>query len=179
MSPNIWRKGKKQHVFGGDSLFVLQQALPFRTCHHLCRQGVLLVSTRRPHSQGPASVQAHRDVNGHGDGDGAGAGTGVEVNEEAQDGNGDKSGDGAGTGTGTGVGTRRRTPDGNEDGNRVGSEDCSGDGNENDDNGNENRTAEGRRKSARNRKIVVDAVRETGETRVESEKNVENKGLVQ
>ena len=39
--------------------------------------------------------------------------------------------------------------------------------------------AEGRRKSARNRKIVVDAVRETGETRVESEKNVDKKGLVQ
>ena len=36
-----------------------------------------------------------------------------------------------------------------------------------------------RRKSARNRKKVVDAVRETGETRVEREKNVENKGLVQ
>ena len=32
--------------------------------------------------------------------------------------------------------------------------------------------AEGRRKSARNRKLVVDAVRETGETRVQSEKNV-------
>ena len=31
----------------------------------------------------------------------------------------------------------------------------------------------------RNRKIVVDAVRETGETRVESETNVEKKGLVQ
>ena len=30
--------------------------------------------------------------------------------------------------------------------------------------------AEGKRKSARNRKTVVDAVRETGETRVESEK---------
>ena len=39
--------------------------------------------------------------------------------------------------------------------------------------------AKGRRKSARNRKIVVDAVRETGEIRVESEKNVEKKGLVQ
>ena len=38
------------------------------------------------------------------------------------------------------------------------------------------RRAEGRRKSARNRKIVVNAVRETGETRVESEKNVERKG---
>ena len=39
--------------------------------------------------------------------------------------------------------------------------------------------ADGRRKSARNRKIDVDAVRETGETWVESEKNVEKKGLVQ
>ena len=39
--------------------FVLQQALSF-TRHHLCRQGVALASTRRPHSQGPASVQAHR-----------------------------------------------------------------------------------------------------------------------
>ena len=40
--------------------FVLLQALSFRTRHHLCRQGVALASTRRPHSQGPASVQAHR-----------------------------------------------------------------------------------------------------------------------
>ena len=39
--------------------------------------------------------------------------------------------------------------------------------------------AEGAQKSARNRKIAVDAVRETGETWVESEKNVKNKGLVQ
>ena len=104
--------------------FVLQQALSFRTRHHLCRQGVALASTRRPHSQGPASVQAHGtgritgsegqegangvgggievgggngDGNGDvdGQGDGAGAGTGVEANEGAQDGNGDGSGDGA------------------------------------------------------------------------------------
>ena len=39
--------------------------------------------------------------------------------------------------------------------------------------------AGGREKSARNRKIAVDAVRETWETRVESETNVEKKGLVQ
>ena len=39
--------------------------------------------------------------------------------------------------------------------------------------------AEGGQKSARNLKIAVDTVRETGETRVESEKNVEKKGLVQ
>ena len=40
--------------------FVLQQALSFRTRHHLCRQGAVLASTRQPRSQGPASVQAHR-----------------------------------------------------------------------------------------------------------------------
>ena len=34
-------------------------------------------------------------------------------------------------------------------------------------------------KSARNRKIALDAVRETGETWVVSKKNVEKKGLVQ
>ena len=170
-----------------------------------------LTSTRRPHSQGPASVLAHRtggvtgsegqegandvgggilvgfgngdgngDVDGHGYDNGTGTRTGVEVNEGAQDGDGDGSGDGAGTGTGTGVGTRRRTPDGNGDGNGDESEDCSGDGNG--DTITETRIglgrAEGRRKSARNRKIVVDAVRETGETRVESENNVEKKGLV-
>ena len=39
--------------------------------------------------------------------------------------------------------------------------------------------AEGKPKSARNRKIVVDAVRETGETRMESEKKIETEGLVQ
>ena len=79
------------------------------------------------------------------------------------------------------MGTRSRTPDGNGDGNGDGSEDCSGDGNGDGDNGNENRIggAERRRKSARNRKKTVDAVRETGETWVESEKNVEKKGLVQ
>ena len=93
----------------------------------------------------------------------------MEVNEGAQDGNGDEngdgSGDGAGTGTGTGVGTRRRRPDGNGD----------------NDNGNENRIGNGeeRRKSARNRKIVDDAVRETGETRVDRGENVEKKGMVQ
>ena len=189
--------------------FVLQQALSFRTRHHLCRQGVALASTLRPHSPGPASVQAHRtggvtgsegqggangvvgvigvgggngdgngDVDGHGDGDGAGAGTRVEVNKGAQDGNGDGAGTGAGTGAG--VGTRSRTPDGNGDGNEDESENCSGDGNGDGDNGNENRIGEDGREAnkRKKRKIAVDAVRETGETWVESEKNVEKKGLV-
>ena len=39
--------------------FVLQQALSYRKRHHLCRQGVALASTRQPHSQDPAFVQAH------------------------------------------------------------------------------------------------------------------------
>ena len=159
--------------------FVLQQALSFRTRHHLCRQGVALASTRRPHSQGPASVQAHGtggitgsegqegangvgggievgDGNGDGNGDvdgqgdGAGAGTGVEANEGAQDGNGDGSGDGAGTGTGLGI--LRRTPDGNGDGNGDVSEDCSGDGDGDEDNGNENIIGEGGRGTKKRKK---------------------------
>ena len=192
--------------------FVLQQALSFRTRHHLCRQRVALASTQRPHSQGPASVQAHRtggvtgsegqegangvgggigvgggngdsngDGDGYGDGDGAGAGTGVEVKEGAQDGNGDGSRDGRErgrrrgwghvdehqTGTGTGTGTEARTvaemgAGTTITGTRIGLG-----------------RAEGRRKRARNRKIAVDAVREMGETRVESETKVEKKGLVQ
>ena len=159
--------------------FVLQQALPFRTRHHLCRQGVALASTRRPHSQGPASVQAHRtggvtgsegqegangvgggigvgggNGNGNGDvdghGDGDGAAAGTGV--EVNEGAQDGSGDGAGTGTGTGVGTRRRTPDGNGDGNGDGNEDCSGDGNGNDDNGNEDRIGGGGREVKKRKK---------------------------
>ena len=52
--------------------------------------------------------------------------------------------------------THTRTPDGNGD----------------DDNGNENGIGEGGReaKKRKKRRIVVDAMRETGETRVESEK---------
>ena len=155
--------------------FVLQQALSFRTRHHLCRQGVALASTRRPHSQGPASVQGHGtggitgsegqegangvgggievgggngDGNGDvdGQGDGAGAGTGVEANEGAQDGNGD------GAGTGTGVGIRRRTPDRNGDGNGDVNEDCSGDGDGDEDNGDENRIGEGGRGTKKRKK---------------------------
>ena len=213
---------ESQHLADGTEVarlrrrfsFVLQQALSFHTRHHLCRQGLALASTRRPHSQGPPSVQeAHRtggvvtgskgqegangvgggigvgggngddngDVDGHGDGDGAGAGTGVEANEGAPDGNGDGSGDGRGRGrgrgwgpvdehrmgTGTGTGTEARTEaemgtGTTITGTRIGM----------------GRT-EGRRKNARNRKIAVDAARDTGETRVECEKNVEKKGLVQ
>ena len=170
MSPNIWRKGQKYHVFGSDFLMFYSRH-SHRTRHHLCRQGVALASTRRPHSQGPASAQAHRtggvtgsegqegangvgsgigvgggngDGNGDvdGQGDGAGARTGVEANEGAQDGNGD----------GDKVGTRRRTPDGNGDGNGDISEDCSGDGNGDGDNGNEKRIGEGGREAKKRKR---------------------------
>ena len=122
---------------------------------------------------GGGNGDGNGDVNGHGDGDGAGTGTGVEVNEGAQDGNGDGSGDGAGTGTGrgrgwgpvdehrmgtgTGTGTEARTVAEMGTGTTItGTGMRIGSG-----------RAEERRKRARNRKIVVDAVRETGEARVE------------
>ena len=85
--------------------FVLQQALSFRTRHNLCRQGMALASTRQPHSQGPASVQAHRTggVTGSEGQEGAnGVGGGIEVGG----GNGDGSGDVNGHGDGDGAGTR-------------------------------------------------------------------------
>ena len=90
--------------------FVLQQELSFRTCRHLCRQGVALASTRQPHAQGPASVQAHRTggvtrsegeegANRVEGGIGVGGGNG-DCNGDV---NGDEDGDGAGTGTGVEV----------------------------------------------------------------------------
>ena len=42
--------------------FALQQALSFRTRHHLCRQGVPLASTQQLRAQGPVSVQDKRIV---------------------------------------------------------------------------------------------------------------------
>ena len=50
--------------------------------------------------------------------------------------------------------TRRRTPDGNVEGNGDGSEDSSGDGNEDEDNGNgnEDRIGEGKRKAKKSKK---------------------------
>ena len=109
--------------------FVLQQALSSRTRHHLCRQGVALASTRRPHSQGPASVQAHR----------TGGVTGSEGQEGANEvggrigvggGNGDDNGDvdGQGDGDGAGAGTGVEANEGAQDGNGDGSGDGSGDG---------------------------------------------------
>ena len=109
--------------------FVLQQALSFRTRHHLCRQGVALGSTRRPHSQGPASVQAHRTggVTGSEGQEGAnGVGGGIGVGGGNGDGNGDV--DGQGDGDGAGAGTGVEANEGAQDGNGDGSGDGSGDG---------------------------------------------------
>ena len=103
--------------------FVLQQALSFRTRHHLCRQGVAFASARQPHLQGPASVQAHRTggVTGSKGQEGVnGVGGGIEVGGGNGNGNGDVNGhgdgDGAGTGTGTGVEVNEGAQDGNGDG---------------------------------------------------------------
>ena len=93
----------------------------FRTRHHLYRQGVALASTRQPHSQGPASVQAHRTwgVTGSEGQEGAnGVGGGIGVGDGNGDGNGDVNGhgDGDGAGTGTGVEVNEGAQDGDGDG---------------------------------------------------------------
>ena len=70
--------------------FILQQALSFRTRHHLCRQEVALASTRQLRSQDPVSVQAHRTegVTGSEGQEGAnGVGGGIGVGGENGDGN--------------------------------------------------------------------------------------------
>ena len=118
------------------------------------------------------------DVNSHGDGDGAGTGTGtgVEVNEGTQDGNEDGSGYGAGTGTGTGRERGRgrgwRPVDEHRMGTGTGTETeamtVAEMGTETRITGTETRIgsgrAEKRRRSAGNRKIVVEAMWETEET---------------
>ena len=101
--------------------FVLQQAPSFRTRHHLCRQGVVLASTRQPHSQSPASVQAHYTgrVTGFEGQEGTnGVGVGIGVGGGNGDGNGDVNGhgDGDGAGTVTGVEVTEGAQDGNGDG---------------------------------------------------------------
>ena len=96
-----------------------------RARHHLCRQEVALASTRQPHSQGPASVQAYRTggVTGSEGQEGAngvegGIGVGVGNGDANGDANGNEDGDGAGTGTGVEV----------NEGAQGGSGDGSGDG---------------------------------------------------
>ena len=109
--------------------FVLQRALSFRTRHHLCRQGMALASTRRPHSQGPASVQAHRTggVTGSAGQEGAnGIGGGIRVGVRNRDGNGDVDGQGDGDDAGAGMGVAAN--EGAQDENGDGSGDGAGTG---------------------------------------------------
>ena len=108
--------------------FALQQALSFRTHHHLYRQGVALASTRQFRSQGPVSVQAHRTEGvtepegqegtnevGVGIGVGHGNGAGNGVGGGNGDVNGNEDGGGAGGGTGTGVEVNEGAQDVNGD----------------------------------------------------------------
>ena len=77
--------------------FVLQQALLFRTRHHLCKQGVAFAGTRQLRSQGPVYVHAHRTegVTGSEGREGAnGVGGGIGVGGGNRDVNGDGDGDG-------------------------------------------------------------------------------------
>ena len=136
---------ESQHLVEGTEVarlrrrfsFVLQQALPLRTRHHLCRQGVTFASTRQFRSQGPVSAQAHRTegVTGSEGQEGAnGVGGGIRVGGGNGDGNGVGGGNGdvdghgdvdrAGVGTGTGV----EVNEGAQDGNGNGSGDGAGTG---------------------------------------------------
>ena len=109
--------------------FGLQQALSFRTRHHLCRQGVELASIRQLHSQSPVSVHAHRTERvtgsegqegangvGGGIGGGGGNGDGNAVGGGNGDVNGHGDGDGARAGTGTGVEVNKGAQVGDGDG---------------------------------------------------------------
>ena len=109
-------KGIEAVCFRQRFSFDLQQALSFRTCPHLCRQGVALAGTRQLRSQGPGSVHAYHTervagsegregANGVGGGVGVGGGNRDEnwVGGENGDVNGEADGDGDRTGTGTGV----------------------------------------------------------------------------
>ena len=108
--------------FGGDSLlFYSRNSHSARTRHHICRQGVALASTRPSHSQGPASVQAHRTggvIESEGQEGANGVGGGIRVGGGNGDGNGDVNGqgDGEGAGMGTGVEVNEGAQDGNGDG---------------------------------------------------------------
>ena len=142
---SVTHSNESQHLAEGTEVaclrrrfsFVLQQALSFRTRHHLCRQGVGLASTRQLRSHGPVSVQAHRTegvtwsegqegVNGVGDGIGVGGGNGDGNGVGGW--NGDVNGLGDGDGAGAGTGTRVEVNEGAKDGSGDGSGDGAGTG---------------------------------------------------
>ena len=113
--------------------FVLQQALSFRTRHHLCRQGVALASTRQLCWHGPVSVQAHRtggETGSEGQKGANGVGGGIGVRGGKGDGNGVGSGNGDanGHGDGDGAGAEVGVNEGAHNGNRNRSGDGTGTG---------------------------------------------------
>ena len=131
----IRRVQHRSETYSNDSQHLAEgtEVARLRTRHHLCRQGVALASTRRPHSQGSASVQAHRTggVTGSEGQEGAnGVGGGIGVGGGNGDGNGDVDGQGDGeeAGAGTGVEANEGAQDGNGDGSGDGSRDGAGTG---------------------------------------------------
>ena len=103
--------------------FIIQQALSFRTRHHLCRQGTAFASTRQPHLQGPASIQAHLTggvTESEGQEGAYGVGGGIGIGGWNGDGNGDVNGHGDGDGAGTGGGGGERRNAGRERGRKWG-----------------------------------------------------------
>ena len=136
---------ESQHLAEGTEVarfrrrfFVLQEALSFRTRHHICKQGMALASTRQLRSQDPVSVHARRTEGvtgsegregangvgggigvGGGNGDGNGVGRERDANGH-EDGDGAKAGTGTETGTETGVEANERAQNGNGDGSRDG-----------------------------------------------------------
>ena len=104
----------------------------------------------------------------------------MEASEGAQNGNEDGSGDGAGTGTRSRVETRGRTKDGNGNLSGDGNGAVAGMGTGMRITGTGMRIgsgrAEERRRSVRNRTIVIDVIWKTRETWVERGTNVEKKG---
>ena len=133
------------------------QALLFRTRHHLYRQRVALAGTRQLRSQGLVPIHAHRSEGvtgserrkgangveggigvggGNGDGNGVGGGngnrdggvTGTGTGVEANEGAQDENEDGSGSGDGAGTGTGTRVETRGRT--QDGNEDGRGDGNE-------------------------------------------------
>ena len=103
------------------------QALLFRTRHHLCRQGVAFAGTRQLRLQSMGLVHTHHTeivTGSEGREGGNGVGGGIGVGGGNGDGHGVEggNGDGDGAGTGTGVEANGGAQNGNEDrsGNKAG-----------------------------------------------------------
>ena len=100
-------EGTEVARLGQQFSFVLQQVLSFRTHHHLCREGVVVASTRQLRSQGRCQYKyiVPRGLRDPWDGKGGvGVGGGSGDSNGVRGGNGDVNGHGDGDGVGTGTG---------------------------------------------------------------------------